>query len=430
MCSSASTPSPAARGRSDIPGPPCLTASEALPHTRAYHSCTHARQRSEAPLQAVANSHLSAGGRASSHATRCEERPRNVDRAAVSLPARAPLIVAIANFLLAVTFAALHFTSTPAPSAEVSAPTTSLHALFSAGGALANAKYIDLTHAIHPGMDLWAGSTNQISARRSPRSSPDLRPPASPSHGLARLHRHRRPPAHRPDRHAARPASALERVRRDHLRRARLVSLRPLVVIDVTAQVAADPTYFATVADVEAHEAAHGRIPAGSAVFFRTDWSRGWEGYDGSETMPSVGLDALKLLHLERGVLVHGHEPLDTSTTPNMAEEAWLMHAQLPADRGRHQPPPAAADGLPPLDRLRQDPRRRRRLRAPHRRLPRGLGARRHRRHPPGRAAADAEFSAAARRRWRPPAHRRDAHRVLRGRERRGGLPAAGLSRV
>ena len=28
-----------------------------------------------------------------------------------------------------------------------SAPTTSLHALFSAGGALANAKYIDLTHA-------------------------------------------------------------------------------------------------------------------------------------------------------------------------------------------------------------------------------------------------------------------------------------------
>ena len=107
------------------------------------------------------------------------------------------------------------------------------------------------------------------------------------------------------------------------------VSLRPLVVIDVTAQVAADPTYFATVADVEAHEAAHGRIPAGSAVFFRTDWSRGWEGYDGSETMPSVGLDALKLLHLERGVLVHGHEPLDTSTTPNMAEEAWLMHANF-----------------------------------------------------------------------------------------------------
>ena len=48
------------------------------------------------------------------------------------------------------------------------------------------------------------------------------------------------------------------------------VSLRTLVVIDVTAQVAADPTYFATVADVEAHEAAHGRIPAGSAVFFRT----------------------------------------------------------------------------------------------------------------------------------------------------------------
>ena len=245
-------------------------------------------------------------------------------------PPRLPWIVAIANFLLAVTFAALLFTSTPAPSAEASAPTTSLHALFSAGGALANAKYIDLTHAIQPGMDLWAGFNQPNFGPALATEQPGFATAGEPfsygAHGFIAtdVHLHTDqigtqldPPAHWNEYGATIsdvPAS---------------VSLRPLVVIDVTAQVAADPTYFATVADVEAHEAAHGRIPAGSAVFFRTDWSRGWEGYDGSETMPSVGLDALKLLHLERGVLVHGHEPLDTSTTPNMAEEAWLMHANF-----------------------------------------------------------------------------------------------------
>ena len=49
-----------------------------------------------------------------------------------------------------------------------------------------------------------------------------------------------------------------------------------------------------------------------------------------SDGMPSsfagVGLDALKYLHEERGVLVHGHEPLDTDMTPSLEGEAWLMH--------------------------------------------------------------------------------------------------------
>jgi hypothetical protein len=39
-----------------------------------------------------------------------------------------------------------------------------------------------------------------------------------------------------------------------------------------------------------------------------------------------VGLDALKFLHLERKILFHGHEPLDTDTTPTLEGEAWLMH--------------------------------------------------------------------------------------------------------
>ncbi len=39
-----------------------------------------------------------------------------------------------------------------------------------------------------------------------------------------------------------------------------------------------------------------------------------------------MSLDALKFLHLQRHILFHGHEPLDTDTTPTLEGEAWLMH--------------------------------------------------------------------------------------------------------
>lgn len=34
----------------------------------------------------------------------------------------------------------------------------------------------------------------------------------------------------------------------------------------------------------------------------------------------------LKFLHLERGILFHGHEPLDTDTTSTLEGEYWLLH--------------------------------------------------------------------------------------------------------
>ncbi len=65
----------------------------------------------------------------------------------------------------------------------------------------------------------------------------------------------------------------------------------------------------------------------------RSDWSKRWT-EDPVETreltagrdFPSVSLDALKFLHLERRILFHGHEPLDTDTTPTLEGESWLMH--------------------------------------------------------------------------------------------------------
>jgi kynurenine formamidase len=46
----------------------------------------------------------------------------------------------------------------------------------------------------------------------------------------------------------------------------------PVVVVDRTEAVAADPGYLLTAADLDAHEAEHGPIGPGSWVFFRTGW--------------------------------------------------------------------------------------------------------------------------------------------------------------
>lgn len=46
----------------------------------------------------------------------------------------------------------------------------------------------------------------------------------------------------------------------------------PVAVVDKTVEVAADPGYLLTAADLDAYESEHGKIAPGSWVFFRTGW--------------------------------------------------------------------------------------------------------------------------------------------------------------
>ena len=105
-------------------------------------------------------------------------------------------------------------------------------------------------------------------------------------------------------------------------------AVRPLVVISIVDEVAKDPGYQMQVADIARWEALHGRIPAGSVVMIRSDWSKAWPdpALAAQTVFPGVTLDALKFLHLQRHILFHGHEPLDTDTTPTLEGEHWLMH--------------------------------------------------------------------------------------------------------
>jgi kynurenine formamidase len=105
-------------------------------------------------------------------------------------------------------------------------------------------------------------------------------------------------------------------------------TIRPLVVIPIEDKVAKDLGYHLQVSDINEFEAKHGTIPEGSVVFVRSGWSKEWPSPELAKKhpFPGVGLDALKFLQLERKILFHGHEPLDTDATPTLEGEYWLMH--------------------------------------------------------------------------------------------------------
>ena len=178
------------------------------------------------------------------------------------------------------------------------------------------------------------------------------------------------------------------------------MALRPLVVINVAPKVAKDPGYQATVADIKDWERRHGPIPAGSVVMIRSDWSKKWNDPKRftAQPFPGVSLAALKYLHLDRHILMHGHEPLDTdNTAPEFVGEKWLLQHNFAQAEGV-----ANLDQVPESrrahhDRVREIRGRDRRICALHRHRARELALRRDDRGAAGRAAADACACAAAR---------------------------------
>jgi kynurenine formamidase len=193
---------------------------------------------------------------------------------------------------------------------------------------LRRARYIDLTHAVTPHSPVWKGFGPSTF---KPAINPDTGKPytyatdgfEATAYGFAtdQLGTQLDPPAH-----WAPEYPAIDELPATY-------AVRPLVVISIVKQVARDPKHALSVADVLAFERAHGRIPAGSVVMVRSDWSKTWtddpanaKALAADPSFPGVSLDALKLLHLRRHILFHGHEPLDTDTTPTLEGEAWLMH--------------------------------------------------------------------------------------------------------
>jgi kynurenine formamidase len=283
--------------------------------------------------------------------------------------------------------------------------------------ALSKARYIDLTHKLTPNQPVWTGfgpatfrpAVNRATGQPFTYAENGFE---ATSYTLStdQFGTQLDPPAH-----WAPEQAAIDEVPASY-------SVRPLVVINVVRKVKRNPKYFFKVADIRAWERRHGRIPAGSVVMVRSDWSKRWtadpekaKALAADRNFSSVGLDALKFLHRKRHILFHGHEPLDTDTTPTLEGEHWLMHHGYAQGRGRLQSRRRAGHRLPGLLRLSEVQGRPPRLRPQHRDPP-ALDA---------QAREDQEERRAASRLQQPAAlgHEPRLPRPL-SRHREGGAPA------
>src|SRR4051812_18706448 len=188
---------------------------------------------------------------------------------------------------------------------------------------LRGAKYIDLTHTIKPDIPVWSGFGPATFAPAVSKIDGHTFTYAQDGFEATRyvlqtdqFGTQLDPPAHWAPEYAAideLPAT---------------FAVRPLVVISIVKQVRKDFNYALTVDDILRWEHKHGAIPPGSVVFVRSDWSKRWPDPALAKLteFPGVSLAALQFLHLQRHILFHGHEPLDTDSTPTLEGESWLMH--------------------------------------------------------------------------------------------------------
>ncbi len=111
----------------------------------------------------------------------------------------------------------------------------------------------------------------------------------------------------------------------------------PLVVVDCSQKVAANPDYQLLLADIKAWEARHGRIPQGAFVAMRTDWYKRFSDISafynkdesGQAHYPGWTIDALKFLFDERGVTAIGHEPIDADAAVSQKGEFFSCESYV-----------------------------------------------------------------------------------------------------
>jgi kynurenine formamidase len=133
----------------------------------------------------------------------------------------------------------------------------------------------------------------------------------------------------------------------------------PLCVIDIADRAARDPDTTVALADIEAWETAHGRLPDKCFVALRTGWDAHWldkarmanRDAKGVAHFPGWGAEVLRFLAEERSVTAIGHDTTDTdpgivvSRREAPLEDYWLRQnkwqIELLANLG--QVPPSGA---------------------------------------------------------------------------------------
>lgn len=113
--------------------------------------------------------------------------------------------------------------------------------------------------------------------------------------------------------------------------------VRPLVVIDIAAEIDGDPDGVLTLEHVRAFEARHGRIPDGAAVFIRTGWEEfnrdpaRYANAPGELRFPGFGAEAARFLVEERKAAGLGTDTLGID--PGVATD-FVVHRKVSHPRG------------------------------------------------------------------------------------------------
>lgn len=208
--------------------------------------------------------------------------------------------------------------STPA---RPPAPSTAL-SLADAFALIRSKPKVDLTHDFSPTTPVWSGFGQA-------KETPAVDPHTLEAYTIAKdgfratfyamvgqYGTHVDPPAH-----FSPTGKTLDEIPLDEM-------MLPLVVLDDTQYLAADPNHAFSTADLEAWEKINGKVQKGAFVALRTDMSKDWASNPERfkrEPFPGWSLEVLKVLFEQRGITAIGHEGMDTDATKSMESETYVL---------------------------------------------------------------------------------------------------------
>ena len=209
-----------------------------------------------------------------------------------------------------------HAETPAAGSLHASAPT-----LAEAFAVMASKAKVDLTHSFGAATPVWSGFGQA-------KLTPAVNPATLEAYTIAKdgfratyfamvgqYGTHVDPPAH-----FSPTGRTLDEIPLDEM-------MLPLVVLDDTPYLAADPAHAFSLDDLAAWEKQHGPVPKGAFVALRTDLSKDWgdPARFKRDPFPAWSLPVLKVLFEQRGVTAIGHESMDTDTTKAMESETYVL---------------------------------------------------------------------------------------------------------
>jgi kynurenine formamidase len=184
-------------------------------------------------------------------------------------------------------------------------------------------RFVDLTHTFAPNIPHWQGFPNEERQTVFTHSESGFR--AQRYSLVGQWGTHVDAPAHF--------VAGLRTIDQIDVREMFL----PLVVLDIHAQVAANPDYTVTLADVRDWESRNGLIPGHAFVALRTDWSKRWPDttafYNrdarGVAHTPGWSFEVLAYLYEECGITASGHETIDTDPGSFIAYDSYPLERYI-----------------------------------------------------------------------------------------------------